>query len=200
MMMAWFEKVKTCIGWDLADQARIAELQRCLDSDLAEVIEALAKQLARLKGTQPLMANARFVQRLHGVLREWLTGLLAGTFDWEHAKGRSTLGRKLVEIDLTFEDVILLSGLARAQLSEFAQKALGGHPQVLLSTMCALDKALNLDLALIYSTYREIHDAQLERTLLDRFLAITGFSRTLYENLAEARVWSEEGHWQTEPQ
>jgi hypothetical protein len=177
-MMAWFEKVKTCVGWDLADQARIAELQRCLDSDLTEMIEALAKQLSRFKGTQPLMANARFVQRLHGVLREWLTGLLGGTFDWEHAEGRSTLGRKLVEIDLT---------------------SLGGHPQVLSSTMCTLDKALNLDLALIYSTYREVHDAQMERTLLDRFLAITGFSRTLYENLAEARVWSEEGQWQTEP-
>jgi hypothetical protein len=52
---------------------------------------------------------------------------------------------------------------------------------------------LNLDLALIYITYREVYDAQMERTLLDRFLAITGFSSTLYENLAEARVWSEEG-------
>jgi hypothetical protein len=199
VMMAWFEKVKTYVGWDPADQARMAELKRCLDVDLTEVIEALAKQLSRFKGTQPLMANARFVQRLHGVLREWLTGLLGGNFDWEHVKGRSTLGRKLVDLELKFEDVILLEELARVELYGFAQKALGENPQVLSSTMCTLDKALNLDLALIYSTYREVHDAQMEQTLLDRFLAITGFSRTLYENLAEARVWSEEGQWQTEP-
>lgn len=193
MVMAWFEKVKTCVGWDVADRARIAELQRCLDSDLTDVIEALAKQLSRFKGTQPLMANARFVQRLHGVLREWLMGLFDGTFDWEYVKGRSTFGQKLLEMDMTFEDVILLEELARGQLFGLARRKLGERPQVLSSTMSTLDKALSLDLALIYSAYREIRDTEMERALLDRFLAITGFSRTLYENLAEARGWHGEG-------
>jgi hypothetical protein len=64
--------------------------------------------------------------------------------------------------------------------------------------MCTLDKALNLDLALIYSAYLEVRDAEMERALLDRFLSVTGFSRTLYENLVEARGWSREGQWQTE--
>jgi hypothetical protein len=55
----------------------------------------------------------------------------------------------------------------------------------------ALDKALRLDLALIHNGYTQVRDAEIERSTLDRFLAITGFSRTLYENLAEAREWSE---------
>ena len=53
-----------------------------------------------------------------------------------------------------------------------------------------LDKALNLDLALIYSAYLAARDAEMERALLDRFLAVTGFSRTLYENLADTREWN----------
>jgi len=190
MMTTWFDKVKTCFGWNLADQARMAELHRCLDSDFTRVIEALGRQLAQLKGTQPLMGNARFVQRLHSVLREWLMGLFDGTFDDEYIKGRWTFGRKLVESDLMFEDVILLEGLARGQLFEFAQRRLGERPELLSSTMCTLDKALNLDLALIYNAYLEVRDAEMERALLDRFLAVTGFSRTLYENLVGARVWS----------
>ena len=53
--------------------------------------------------------------------------------------------------------------------------------------MQALEKALSLDLALIYNGYLEVRDAEMERTLLDRFLKVTGFSRTLYENLAERK-------------
>jgi hypothetical protein len=83
--------------------------------------------------------------------------------------------------------------LTRKQLFELAQRQLGEHPQALSDTIITLDKALNLDLALIYSSYLQVRDAEMERTLLDRFISITGFSRTLYENLAEAREWTKEG-------
>lgn len=189
-MMTWFDKVKMCVGWDMVDQARIAQLHHWLDSDITKVIEVLSEQLAQFKGTQPLMANARFVKRLHSVLREWLMGVLDGTFDGEYVKERSTFGRKLVEVDLAFEDIILLEELTRRQLFELAQRWLGERSQALSSTLRTLDKALNLDLTLIYSGYLQVRDAEMERALLDRFLAITGFSRTLYEHLAEARQWN----------
>jgi len=192
-MMTWFDRIKTYVGWDLADRTRIAKLRHCLDSDFTGVVQDLGKQLTKFKGTQSLMSNARFSQRLHSVLREWLMGLLNGTFDGEYVKDRLTFGRELLEADLMFEDVILLEELARKQLFGFAQRKLGGHPRALSSTMNTLDKALNLDLALIYSAHLEIRDAEMERVLLDRFLAVTGFSRTLYENLEETRRWSEKG-------
>ncbi len=192
-MMTWFDRVKTCVGWDRTDQEQIAELRRWLNSNITGVIEGLGKQLAQFKGTQPLMANARFVRRLHSVLSEWLMGLLVGTFDGEYVKERCAFGQKLVEIDLAFEDVILLEGLARRHLFELAQSQLNERPHALSATMHTLDKALNLDLALIYSSYLQVHDAEMERALLDRFLNITGFSRTLYENLVEARGWNEAG-------
>lgn len=192
-MTTWFERIKQSVGWDRTDQARIVKLRRCLDSDVTEVVEALGNQLAQLNGMQLLMTNARFVQRLHGVLSEWLVGLLDGTFDGEYVKKRGAFGEKLLEIDLTFEHVILLEGLTRKQLFELAQRQLGEHPQALSDTIITLDKALNLDLALIYSSYLQVRDAEMERTLLDRFISITGFSRTLYENLAEAREWTKEG-------
>lgn len=185
-MMAWFDRIKMCVEWDKADQARIAELRRWLDSDISEVVEGLGKQLAQFKDAQPLMANARFVRRLHSVLREWLVGLLDGTFDGEYVKRRCTYGQKLVEIDLTFEDVILLEALTRRRLFEAAQTQLGERPRMLSATMRTLDKALNLDLALIYNGYLQVRDAEMERALLDRFLTITGFSHTLFESLVRA--------------
>lgn len=189
MMMAWFDRVKRYVGWDLADRARIAKLRGCIDSDLAGVIEDLGKQLAKFKGTQSLMSNRRFARRLHTVLDEWLNGLLDGTFDEKYVRDREAFGRKLVDTDLTFEDVILLEELTRSQLFAVARAKLSDRPQVLSSTMHTLDKAFNLDLSLIYNAYLEARDAEMERTLLDRFLTVTGFSRTLYENLAGARGW-----------
>ena len=197
-MRIWFTKVKTCIGWDLADQARMASLRRCVDSDVGPTIEALGRQLAQLKGTQPLMANARFVQRLHGVLREWLMGLLDGTFDDEYVQDRWAFGHQLIELNLTFQEFILLEGLARGRLFELAQGKLSDGPEVLSAMMRTLDKALNLDLILVCSAYLDVHDAEMERALLDRFLAVTGFSRTLYENLAGERGWRKERQLQVE--
>jgi len=186
-MMAWFDTVKACVGWDLTDRARIAELRGWLNSDADEVVEYLGQHLAVCKGAQALMSNKRFVRRLHATLGEWLTGLLDGAFEGERAGKRQSFGTALLERDLTFNDVILLEGLVRSRLFDMARERLGDDAEALSAMMRSLDKALNLDSALIYSGYLEVRDAEIERALLDRFLTITGFSRTLYENLAEAR-------------
>jgi hypothetical protein len=190
-MTVWLDKVKMCVGWDAVDRSRVSKLHACLNSDLHEVVEAIGSCVVQFKETQSLMTNARFVQRLHGVLREWLTGPLVGEFDEAYAQARWALVRELMEVDLTFEDVILIEGLAREHLLRLAQTRLGMGDEDLSATVRALDKALRLDMTLIHDGYTQVRDAEIERATLDRFLAITGFSRTLYENLAEAREWSE---------
>jgi hypothetical protein len=191
MMMASLDKVKTCVDWNATDQAQISDLQRWLNSDLQKVTEFVGRYLVQFKDAQPLLTNTRFVERLHGVLHKWLTGPLSGTFDEAYAQARRALVNELVEVGLTFEDIILMKALARRQLLELAQVHLNGNPKELATTMGALDKAMCLDMALIHSGYTQVRDAEIERSMLDRFLAITGFSRTLYETLAEAREWSD---------
>ncbi len=186
-MATWFDEVKACVGWDETDQARIAELRCCLDSKDVEVVGSIGRQLAQLKGMQPLMSNTRFASRWHSVLWEWFMGLLDGVFDGERVEKRWALGKRLADVDLTFGDIILLEGLARRRLFELAKIWLGENSDLLSAMMYTLDKALNLDLALIYSGYLPVRDAEMERVLLDRFITVTGFSRTLYENLAEAQ-------------
>lgn len=190
MMMVWLDKVKTCVGWNAVDQAQISKLRHWLEADLQEVVEAIGGHLVRFKDTQSLLTNARFVQRLHGVLREWLMGPLSGAFDEAYLQARWALVCELAEVGVTFEDIILMEDLARGQLLELAQAQMGEDSQGLLAMMDALDKALCLDMALIHGSYTRARDAEIERSMLDRFLAITGFSRTLYENLAEAREWN----------
>lgn len=191
MGMFLFDEVKDCMAWNETDRAHIFQLRDWLDSDLDGMIEVFGEQLAQAKGNQPLMANARFVQRLHTVLREWLEGLLDGAFDEKHVEERRGFGGRLVGLDLNFEDIILLASMARRELSDIAWDRLERQPDTFVSTMQSLDKALNLDLALVYDGYLNVHNAEMERKLLDHFLTVTGFSRTLYENLAEAHEWNE---------
>jgi hypothetical protein len=187
----WFDRVKTCVGWNSVDQEQVAKLGYYLKSEIGETVETLGRQLVQLEGKQELLANARFVQRLHGALTEWLMGLLDGIFNEEYVQIRWAFVGDLVAVGLMFEDLLLLESLARERLFELAKTRLDGNAEELLEIMHTLDKALCLDRALIFSRYIEVRDAESERSLLDRFLAITGFSRTLYENLAETREWNE---------
>lgn len=192
MGMVLFDKVKDCMAWNGTDQAHIFQLRDWLDADIDGMIEGFGEQLAHAKGKQSLMANARFVRRLHAMLHEWLAGLLNGAFDEEYAEERRSFGEQLVGLDLNFGDIILLASMARKEFSEIALERLDEQPDLFASVMQAFDKALNLDLTLVYDGYLHVHDAEMERKLLDRFLTITGFSRTLYENLEEAHEWNED--------
>jgi hypothetical protein len=138
------------------------------------------------------MRNARFIQRLHDVLREWLLGLTEDPFDDGRAERRRAVGQRLADAHLTFEDVILLDGMTRQRLLTLAERRLGKRPQELSSMVQALNKAMTYDRGLVYAGCLDLHDAELEDALLDRFLTVTGFSPTLYENLVEAWRWNQE--------
>jgi hypothetical protein len=190
--MAWTDRVKSSVDWTEQDRARLAELRDWLAYCSEEVVEELGERLIQFNGVRPLMTNLRFAQRLHDVLREWLLGLLEGTFDGSYAEERRALGRKLADVDLGFEDVILLEGMARRRLFELAQEELAGQPQRLTATIHTLNKALDCDQALVYAGCLEVRDTEMERALLDRFLTVTGFSPTLYESLVETWRWNQQ--------
>lgn len=190
--MAWTDKARLCVDWYEEDRARLSDLRTWLGSECEEMIEDLAERLIKTNGTQHLMRNTRFTHRLHELLREWLTGLVEEPFDDGRAERRRALGQSLGDVDLTFEDLILLEGMTRQRLYALAQRRLVEQPQKLSSAMHTLNKAMTYDRGLVYAGCLDLHDEELEQTLLDRFLTVTGFSPTLYDSLAEAYRWSEE--------
>lgn len=193
--MGWDDRVRSGVKWREGDQARLAKLRAWLDSEREVIVRDLAESLMELNGAQSLKSNPRFVRRLHDLLGEWLIGITDGTFydeDTDRAERRRALGRKLADLNLTFEDVILVEGIAQERLFALAQTRLGDQPQRLALMMQTLSKATTCDRALVHAGCLDLHDAELEEALLDRFLAVTGFSPTLYESLAEAWRWTRE--------
>jgi len=191
--MGWDDKIRSCVKWREGDQTRLAELRAWLDAERELIVRDLAESLMALNGAQRLTSNARFVRLLHDLLDEWLTGVTAGTFDDDEdgrVERRRALGQKLADVNLTFEDLVLMEGIAQERLFALAQTQLGDEPQRLALMMQALSKAMTYDRALVHAGCLDLHDSELEEALLDRFLTVTGFSPSLYESLAEAWRWN----------
>ena len=51
------------------------------------------------------------------------------------------------------------------------------------ATREAIEKSISLDLMFERSIYQQTYDEELVKALLDRFLSVTGFSRSLRQNL-----------------
>ena len=191
--VAWLERARQGCGWTADDERRIDAIRQWVTPEVAEIITLLTGRLVQLKETQPLMSNTRFVKRLHEVLQEWFLGLLESPLEQASLDHKVALGRKFVEIELEFEDIILLESMAHAQLQALVRGNVEADAEEFVPTMDTLNKALCLHLALLHRGYFKVRDAVMERTMLDRFLAVTGFSRTLYENLAGSREWGGNG-------
>jgi hypothetical protein len=155
--------------------------------------EDLFEALAALDGAPSATRNARFARRLRDLIREWLTGLMDVSFDGEFAERRQSLGQRLVRLDLSFQDLVLLEAMASRRLFSLAFALMDGRPQELSLAVRTLNTAILYDRALIYAGFVELHDRELEQALLERFLSITGFSPSLYEGLAETWERNQDG-------
>ena len=184
--MSWAERAESCIGWDENNEERLASLREWLAPHEDEVVDALVGQVTQLDGVPQLLRNGRFTRRLHALVEEWLSGLLVPAYqDVEHLERRRDLGCRLARLDISYEEVMLMEALAHRQLVNIADKHLDGHADELSSTLSALHTALTYDRGLVHAGFAELRDSEMEQALLDRFLAITGFSPSLYEGLAE---------------
>lgn len=194
-MMVWDDKVRSCVKWREGDPARLAQLRAWVDSEREAIIEELAESLIELNGARTRKSNARLVRRLQDVLGQWLLGLTDVAFegdDNDRAERRRAVGRKLAHVNLTFEDVTVMEAIAEERLFAMAWRRLGDEPERLALMMQALSKAMTYDRAFVHAGCLDLHDAELEQALLDRFLTVTGFSPSLYESLAEAWRWTQE--------
>jgi signal transduction histidine kinase len=110
------------------------------------------------------------IERLKGTLRSWLRELVAGVYDAAYVARRWRVGWRHVEIglDQVYTNVAL-SRLRSGLLAEL-QSRWSGLPGDLPLTLAALNKLLDLDLAIIEDAYQAEHLERQQRT--ERLAAI----------------------------
>jgi signal transduction histidine kinase len=104
------------------------------------------------------------IERLKGTLIQWLRELLSGRYDADYVARRWRVGWRHVEIGLDQVYTNVALSRLRTGLVRLVQDNWTGDPQDRASTVRALNKLLDLDLAIIEDAYQAEYMARQQRT------------------------------------
>jgi signal transduction histidine kinase len=152
------------VGWTADDAARIVAAAPLLEpylfqliNDFYDEIDCHADARKVITGGQPQ------IERLKGTLVQWIRDLLAGKYDAEYVARRWRVGWRHVEIGLEQVYINVALSRLRSGLVRSLQESWRGAPDALVDTIRALDKLLDLDLAIIEDAYQAEYAMRLQR-------------------------------------
>jgi PAS domain S-box-containing protein len=162
-----YRELQSYVGWTDADAVRVVAIGRLVEPYLSQLADDFYDEIERHPGARRVITGGQpQIERLKGTLIRWIRDLLAGRYDAEYVMRRWRVGWRHVEIglDQVYTNVALArlrTGLVRA-----LQESWPGTSDVLFDTVRALDKLLDLDLAIIEDAYQAEYAMRLQRTQL----------------------------------
>ena len=147
------------------DAERVVAAAGLLEPFLHDLVDDFYAEIERHPAARKVITGGQAqIDRLKGTLVQWIRELLAGTYDAEYVARRWRVGWRHVEIGL--EQVYTNVALSRLRTGLIRGLHVSWHhdPQALKETVRALNKLLDLDLAIIEDAYQAEYTARLQRT------------------------------------
>jgi two-component system, NtrC family, sensor kinase len=160
-----YRELQSYVGWSDGDAERIIAAAALLDPCLQDLVDDFYAEIERHPAARKVITGGQAqIDRLKGTLVQWIRELLAGRYDADYVARRWRVGWRHVEIGLeqVYTNVALSrlrTGLIRALHVSWPHDA-----QALKETVRALNKLLDLDLAIIEDAYQAEYMARLQRT------------------------------------
>ncbi|MGB1254793.1 MAG: protoglobin domain-containing protein [Thiolinea sp.] len=149
-------------------------------SKLPEVTEKFYQHLLSIPRVQPYLDGR--LEQLRLTHDAWLTELFSARFDAEYAEKIYAVGDVHGKVQLPAEFMAGAMSIIQGYLIGVLREVYTDQPETLLESVLAINAALGFSLYIMQESYQtSAVDNELER-----FLAITGMSRNLFENLAKA--------------
>jgi two-component system sensor histidine kinase HydH len=149
-----FQAIQRYVDFGLECLKRLREFAHVAGTDLRLVVDDFYDAIRRDPNAESVLTGgAAQVERLKTTHHQWLTALLEGPRDEAYLASRSRIGRVHVRINLSQEYMLTAVNRVRVGLHRVATARL--VPDELPGTMDAIDRALDVDLALMLDTYRE---------------------------------------------
>lgn len=168
---AEFQKLQTYMGWSAADRQRLRAVVDVVRPSFTMIVDDFYAEVARHPATRRVMrGGAAQVARLRGTLLVWLEQLFCGDYDRDYVAQRWQVGRRHVEIGL--QQLFANAALSRIRSQLIAVTASGwrGAASELATTLVSLNRAIDLDMALIDAAYDQEYQNRLQRS--ERLVAI----------------------------
>ncbi len=160
-----YRELQSYVGWTDADAERVVAAAPLLEPFLHGLVDDFYAEIERHPAARKVITGGQAqIDRLKGTLVQWIRELLAGRYDAEYVARRWRVGWRHVEIGL--EQVYTNVALSRLRtgLIRSLHVSWHGDPQTLKETVRALNKLLDLDLAIIEDAYQAEYMARLQRT------------------------------------
>jgi two-component system sensor histidine kinase HydH len=167
MSYAVFGEMKRYVGFTEEDAAHLRDVGPRMEPVFPSVVDAFYDRIRQDSGAKAVLTDdPERIQRLRGTFSAWLRELFSGQYDEAYFERRSAIGRTHVEVRLpqhymftamSVTRTLLLVHMHSLRLKDLAAKAL------------ALNRLLDLDLAIMLDSYREDLIAQLRQVEQDRY-------------------------------
>lgn len=149
-----FQIIQRYVDFGPGCSERLRSLLAVAKADLQGVVDDFYEAIRRDPNANAVLTGGPAqVTRLKTTLHHWLVTLLEGPHDEAYVASRNRIGRVHVRINLSQE--YMLTAMNRVRLGLHAIAGARLAPGELAATIAVIDRALDLELALMLDTYRE---------------------------------------------
>ena len=181
-----YRELQSYVGWTAEDAQLVAAIAPRLEPHLPPLVDDFYAEIDRHANTRHVITGGqKQIDRLKGSLLRWIRELLFGPYDEAYVERRWRVGVRHVEIGL--DQVYANAALARLRtgMIQAVHDECAGEPHVLRAAVAALNKLLDLDLAIIEEAYQGEYVARLEQAEEGRLALMKVRSEATFRHLVE---------------
>lgn len=157
MDAAQFALAKDYVDFDAGSEAALRAFHGPAAPHFGPIVDDFYRKIEEIPMARQLITGGRQqIERLKLTLREWLDVLLRGPYDESYLEARSRIGRVHVRIGMSQELMFTAMNRIRVRLSDVALTTYAEEPESCRKVMRALGQILDIELAIMLDTYREV--------------------------------------------
>lgn len=159
-----FDEIKRYVGFGPEDEALLRALKPRVAPHVYRIIDDFYDHILGHSGARgSITGGDAQVQRLKGTLRGWMDGLFTGPWDMEYYELRAKIGRRHVQIDLPQQYMFTAVNVIRGHIKDVIIDSATDR-ESMRRDMHAVDKLLDMELAIMLHTYREDYLLRMQKT------------------------------------
>jgi signal transduction histidine kinase len=166
-LYARYREMQAYLAWTTDDAVRIRSVAEQLKPSFGAIVDDFYAEISRHPDAWKVITGGDAqVQRLKTTLLRWIADLFSGEYDENYVQRRWQVGLRHAEIKLDPVYCNMAMGRVRKGLLDALHRSWGEDRHGLQETVQALNKLIDLDLAIIEHAYQTEHllrEQQIER-------------------------------------
>ncbi len=151
-----YRELQRYIRWNDADAGFVRQAYEIILPAIPSLIDDFYAEIQRHPNAAAVITGgAAQIERLKQTLRRWLDGLFCGKYDEEYVRTRWHVGRRHVEIGLEQAYATAALSRLRSGILDHLRRSWTGSNAILIQIDQALNKLLDLDVAIIEMAYQQ---------------------------------------------